>query len=261
MHLSGTQTAALGKVIKLLADETDSDRLRDGLALPMLDLLSADQYVSMVWNKDEDRFGRFVSYNMSADGLNEWDRHYRFIDPLTFPLMGRQRPTLVTQVMAQADLVKTEFFTDFLRPEQMYWGVNVYFVHEGHHVGDLRIYRKKSRGNFDRQEIDLLRLLESGMASTLGRMRSGSTGITDNTRRAQPAEILQTQLRLSRREAEVAWLVSSGCSDKAVAKQLDIEMPTVRFHLSKTFEKLRVGNRAALAGKVQMTLSTNPRTM
>jgi len=50
MYLSTPQTRALGEVMRLLADASDGDELRDALALPMLDLLGADTYVSMVWN-------------------------------------------------------------------------------------------------------------------------------------------------------------------------------------------------------------------
>lgn len=123
MHLTTTQTRALGDIMRLLAEATDGDGLREALALPMLDLLSADRYVSMVWNGHAGRFGRVTAVNMSADSLRAWDDYYRFIDPLTIPMMERRRPTVATQILRQPELTRTEFFNDFLLPEQMHWGI------------------------------------------------------------------------------------------------------------------------------------------
>ena len=68
MHLSTTQTRALSTVMRLLAEADDADALRGDLALPMLDLLQADTYVSFTWNTDAQRFDRVKALNMSLDG-------------------------------------------------------------------------------------------------------------------------------------------------------------------------------------------------
>jgi len=69
---------------------------------------------------------------------------------------------------------------------------------------------------------------------------------------------LQREGRLSRREAQVAWLVSCGCPDKEIQHRLGLEYPTVRFHLGNAFKKLRVANRAALVGRVRSLLAHQP---
>ncbi|MFO1220239.1 MAG: helix-turn-helix transcriptional regulator [Burkholderiaceae bacterium] len=260
MHLTTTQTRALGDVMRLLAEATDGDALREALALPMLELLGADQYVSMVWNADAGRFERFTAMNMSADSLRHWDDYYRFIDPLTFPMMERRRPTIATQILRQPDLVKTEFFNDFLRPEHMHWGINVYFYDRQACVGDFRIWRKHERGNFEANEVEVMRLVEPAIAAALGRLHweHHQAPLTVATERAE--EVLQRSARLSQREAEVAWLVACGCPDKQIARRLDVGYPTVRFHLANAFRKLQADNRAALASKVQTLLDVRRQT-
>ena len=52
--------------------------------------------------------------------------------------------------------------------------------------------------------------------------------------------------RLTRREAEVAWLVSQGLANRAVAAQLGVREGTVKIHLHNIYQKLRVSNRTAL---------------
>lgn len=251
MHLSTSQSRALGEVMRLLADASDGDALREALALPLLNLVAADQYVSMVWNAQDERFGRFTALNISEDSLRDWDRHYRFVDPLTFPMMERRRPTVATQILAQPVLSKTEFFNDFLMRERMHWGVNVYFFDQEECVGDMRIWRRREHGNFEPNELELLRLVEPAIAAALGRLhwQRHKTPAQAVTQRAE--ELLQRSACLSQREAEVAWLVASGCPDKEIARRLEVGHATVRFHLANAFRKLQAENRAALSSRVQ----------
>jgi two-component system, NarL family, nitrate/nitrite response regulator NarL len=51
---------------------------------------------------------------------------------------------------------------------------------------------------------------------------------------------------LTRREAEVARLVSQGLANKTVARQLGVQEGTVKIHLHNIYRKLRVPNRSGL---------------
>lgn len=52
---------------------------------------------------------------------------------------------------------------------------------------------------------------------------------------------------LSSREMEVAWLYATGQSHKGVAKKLGISPTTVRTHLARTYQKLGISSKGALA--------------
>ncbi len=259
MYLSTAQTRALGDVMRLLADASDGDELRDALALPMLDLLGADTYVSMVWNDGRRRFERMKALNMSPENLRSWDEYFRFIDPLTFPMMQRRRPTVATQILRQHELSRTEFFNDFLQRDRMYWGVNVYFYDRDQCVGDFRIWRQRERGNFEPDEIEALCLVEPAVTAALARLhwqQHDAPALCETER----AEVLLQRLgRLSEREAQVAWLVSSGCPDKQIASHMQVGHATVRFHLANAFRKLQADNRTTLASRVQSLLSAHER--
>jgi DNA-binding CsgD family transcriptional regulator len=254
MHLSTTQARALGDVMRLLADATDGYALRERLALPMLDLLRADTYVSMVWNGTCQRFERTTALNMSPENLRSWDDHFRFVDPLTFPMMERRRPTVATQILRQHELARTEFFNDFLLRDRMYWGLNVYFHDRETCVGDMRIWRHRERGNFEAEEVEVLRLVEPAITAALARLRWQSEAAPAAGQTESAEATLQREARLSLREAQVAWLVSCGCPDKEIGSRLGLEYPTVRFHLGNAFRKLRVTNRATLVGRVNALL-------
>lgn len=258
MFLSSSQTKALSRVMCLTAEATDADLLREQLALPMLALLNADTYVSMAWNPGQRRFERAKALNMSLEHLRSWDDYYRFIDPLTLPMMQRRRPTVATQVMPQSELSRTEFFNDFLLRDRMYWGVNVYFYAGADCVGDFRIWRHRDRGNFSSHEIEAITLVEPAVTAALARTRGEPTDTLAPLVTDQVERLLQKHSLLSRREAEVAWLVSSGCPDKEIARQLKVQFPTVRYHLGNAFRKLQADNRAGLAARVQCLLGGDP---
>ena len=59
---------------------------------------------------------------------------------------------------------------------------------------------------------------------------------TVRRRRTRPGD-------LTRREVEVLQLVSSGMTNRAVARALWVTSETVKFHLSNVYRKLGVGNR------------------
>jgi DNA-binding CsgD family transcriptional regulator len=254
MFLSSAQTRALSQVVRLTAEATDADLLREQLAVPMLGLLNADTYVSMAWNSQTQRFERAKALNMSLEHLRSWDEYYRFIDPLTRPMMQRRRPTVATQVMPQAELSRTEFFNDFLQRDRMHWGVNVYFCAGDDCVGDFRIWRHRERGNFTGHEIEALRLVEPAVTAALARTRGPLGAAVPAPVGDQVERLMQKHALLSRREAEVAWLVSSGCPDKEIARQLKLQFPTVRYHLGNAFRKMQAENRTGLANRVRLML-------
>ena len=62
---------------------------------------------------------------------------------------------------------------------------------------------------------------------------------------------------LTRREAQVAVLVSQGLPNKAVAWHLGVREGTVKVHLHNIYRKLRVSNRAGLIiSAIEMRIPT-----
>ncbi len=56
--------------------------------------------------------------------------------------------------------------------------------------------------------------------------------------------------RLTNREEEIAELLATGLTAKAIAARLKISSETVRSHTRNIFLKLRVKNKVELAGKM-----------
>ncbi len=63
---------------------------------------------------------------------------------------------------------------------------------------------------------------------------------------------------LTRRENEIAALVSAGFSNKQIARQLCITLATVKYHVHRILTKMQLPNRAALAVIYRCRASTTP---
>jgi two-component system, NarL family, nitrate/nitrite response regulator NarL len=61
---------------------------------------------------------------------------------------------------------------------------------------------------------------------------------------------------LTRREQQIASLISSGLSNKEIARELHIEVSTVKNHVHNMFEKLRVRRRAQLVSRLDVASGT-----
>ena len=140
--------------------------------------------------------------------------------------------------MPQRDLMRTEFFNDFLARDGLHWGVNVYSYAGQRNIGDLRIWRGRRRENFDLRTLELLRLVEPAFTGAL--MRAGGAPAP-----AMPEPAVAP--RLSQREHEVAMMICEGLPDKAIALRLGVEPSTVRTYLKRIFGKLGVHRRSEVA--------------
>lgn len=242
MHLTASESRCLSRLFGLLAEDMAEREVRERVGYGLLDLLRADYFASYVWDEAAHHFGGRVSINMSDDTLRSYEAYYQFNDPITYELQARRVPTLVSQVMPQRELMRTEFFNDFLARDGLHWGVNAYSYIGGRNIGDLRIWRGRARDNFDAHTLDLLRLIEPAFtgalhrASLRARLSSAPDGLVVS--------------ELSPRELAVARMVCEGLTDKQIAQHLGIELSTVRTYLKRAFDKLGVQRRGAVAAAI-----------
>lgn len=125
-----------------------------------------------------------------------------------------------------------------MKPDDMFHGINI-FVHDGdRRIFDLRLWRNRSRPEFEQRDIDLLNTIARHMLPAVRRALSSG----------------DDSLALTARETEIARLVARGCIDKEIAGVLGISFSTVRTHINRCFEKLGCSNRAELSSRFAVTL-------
>jgi DNA-binding CsgD family transcriptional regulator len=243
LHVDCTQARLLSDIFEVLAEQQHEHEIRVRLGELVSRLLRADSYASYVWSEESRCFTGRVALNMSDANLSKYETYYQFRDPITHRLRQCSEPTLVTQILPQADLLRTEFFNDFLQRDGLHWGVNLHVHVAGEGTGDLRIWRGRHGQNFDQDELDLLSLIKPAFRAALRRCHASQ-------RRLSPAASASGGVSLTAREGEIARLAAGGLSDKEIAQTLTISCTTVRTHLKHTFRKLNVDNRVKLAARL-----------
>src|SRR5215813_84266 len=238
MYVTSAESRVLSRIFGLLSEDLSEHDVREAVGRDLLELLQADYYASYVWQEKSGCFDKAAFLNMDPENLAAYEAYFQYHDPITFKLQARREATLVTQVMPQRELMRTEFFNDFLARDGLYWGVNSYSYVGDRNIGDVRIWRSRNRENFDAHTLELLRLIEPAFTGALARAAGVAAG-----NRHYPFP----DLKLSVRELEVARMVAGDLSDKEIAWRLGIEISTVRTHLKRIFAKLGIRRRGSIA--------------
>jgi DNA-binding CsgD family transcriptional regulator len=239
MHLTSNEQGQLAACFALLAQDLNEHDIRSRLGEQLLRLFHADHFASFVWDEASGRFGHGLSINMDPANLSRYEAWYQYRDPITFRLQQRRCATLVSEVMPRGELLRCEFFNDFLNRDGLHWGINLHAFDGARALGDLRIWRGRTGREFSDHERSLLQFVEPAFGAALRRAR--------DARQPDSAVSDITIALLSPREIAVARCVGRGLTDKEIARELSVGLPTVRTYLQRVFDKLGVHRRAALA--------------
>lgn len=261
MIVSDSERRTLARIFGLLAEDCSELDLRTRIGTALLELLRADHFASFVWDDATQRFGRGIWIGMTEANLAHYDDYFQFHDPITFVLQARRHATAVSEVMPHRELVRTEFFNDFLARDGLHWGINLHAFDGAQALGDLRIWRGRRRREFEPRDKQLLDLIEPAFIAALrrGRARALQPAPAAASSSASLAERGEAAMlaRLSAREHEVMQRVARGLTDKQIAAELEIGVASVRTYLQRLFEKTGVQRRAGLAHLAHLAQPAN----
>ena len=217
-----------GEVVARLERSSPFDDIRELVLPDIVRLLNADFGASYIWNGATGNSESVYSCNMSSENLTRYSEWFQYRDPMTDRLRSKRRATLVDEVIDRSELMRSEFYNDFLRREGMYSGINLFLFDRDLDLGDFRVWRSASRPEFSDRELNIMQALDPFLTRALVRAKSYWAGTTA-------------------REKEVVELVARGCTDQDIARILGISFGTVRTHINRLLEKRSCANRAELA--------------
>lgn len=251
MYLSNDQVAALSECYRVLASADDLHELRHLLAPALARALRAQSLVSRDFDADSRRYAISFAHNLDEAHAQRYEAHFQFCDPIT-PVLQPLRCGGFAHALPRAQLVRTEFYNDFLRPYEMHRGLNLYACDGDAFVGDMLAFRSERQPEFEEGELAILRMLEPSFTAALLRLRKVRTAPAPAAAVVDDAALLGVLARqsLTPREAEVALLVFRGCADKEIARSLQLQPTTVRYYLNNAADKLGARGRARLAHRV-----------
>ena len=247
MRVTAKQYKKLLNVVQILHEHTDEYEMRNHVAGPLLDLMGADYFASFCWKPEEGRYDEGVYLNMDDRNISRYLDYFQYRDPITHKLAQRRVATRIEEIMPPKSLHKTEFFNDFLLADGLYHGINLHLYQANQNVGDLRIWRKRSRDGFDESANVLLEHLKPHLVQAIHNIRRLRQLHTHAAvTKEDKSHNLRYKFSLTAREAEIARLLLDGEGDDAIANSLHISVATVRTHVKHIFSKTGVRNRGKL---------------
>ncbi len=255
MFLSSREQIKILKLIEALNQTLDCEVVRQSTGYILLDLLESDYFASFVWNKNRGSFDNAVSINMDSANLLNYESYYQNHDPITDQLRLKRNATRVNDIMPQRELMKTEFYNDFLAVDGLYYGINLYAYDNNDNIGDFRIWRKKGRANFDDKSIYILELIKPYFCNAMRNIRLYEKALSQHHHsNLNFTEVnidkIMCKFKLTQREAEITLEILQGNKDVDIAEKLYIAFSTLRTHIKHIFTKLEVNNRTLLVHKV-----------
>lgn len=178
----------------------------------------------------------FQLHRMRTDMHDSYLAHYRHLDPLQpRRCVATGLPVVPLQLgMARQDRRETRQYQGFLQQHGMIDVVEIIASANGRPLAGLSLLRSAEQGHFSPHELSNLQALQ---------------GLLEMAARALPLPAANPALALlTPREREIALLLREGISNKLLARELGVGLPTVKTHLINLFRKLGVSSRTELVG-------------
>ena len=175
----------------------------------------------------------FISYNSYYKGLDDIRR-------LTF---NQASPIKSTRVMDYNRWKNTEYFTDFLAPNNFYFLCGVDIIYSNRLIATLTLIREKGEYDFDDKDLLILKNLSPHFAIHLA-----------NFFGLKKYQLWTDNFALTTRECDIVELLTQGATNKKIADQLFISVNTVKKHLHNVYEKCEVNSKSQLISRLSNNL-------
>lgn len=180
----------------------------------------------------------FQLQGMQAPMHDAYLEHYRWLDPLQPKLCAaiNQPVIALRDGLAHQDSGSSQEYRRFLQQHQVVDVVEVIAQIDGRPVLGVSLLRCQGQDTFQPDELQSLLPLH-------GLMQMAACGLQT----LPQADRLQN---LTARERQIALLLQDGASNKQLARQLDLGLPTVKTHLINLFRKVGVSSRTELVSRL-----------
>lgn len=209
------------------------------------ELFDIDFLALALWNKRSKKYYRSICSGRDASITVAYENYFQFLDPFRHARATRpNRGTCLARMIDHNNLKDTAYYNDHLRRFGLEDCVEVGLFSSGEYIGDLRLWRGKSKNPFDVAEEKMIDLMVPNLLNAFPRawpsVLPGERTVVKNSR--------TTSFHLTGRESEVLSLIMAGQSDKEVARNLGISYWTVRSHVSSLLRKTDNTSRTGLVG-------------
>lgn len=243
-------------LILAINEGMENKKMRSNIGYKLLDLFDADFYGSYGWDSTNNRFCDEAFLNLDPGNHENYVNYYQNLDLIADRLKDKTQATLTSEVVSQSELIKTEFYNDFLAIDGLYRGLELRVIDNSQYLGDFRIWRRKGKSDFDPNDVEIMELIKPHLRSALNKnnyirylenqnlipTQKNLSNYSENTDHQEKFQ----DFHLTKREWQVFEKLMEGKGDKVIASELHIEFTTLRSHIKNIFRKTETHNRTEL---------------
>jgi len=206
-------------------------------------LLPLSSSVFYLVNPDMRHLG-VALHNMPPSVEQNYRQKYRALDPLNPAKFEGTDEILVTidSQMPLHRLKQSVYYQEFMKPNNQHHVADMFFRREGDIIAVLSMLRDEGLGRFTRDELDLLKKQQPFLEYALNQVYL--------PKRVEERRDLADKFGLTQRELDVVEQLAAGASNKAIANELRLGLPTVKTHIQHIYQKTGVSSRTELLSRV-----------
>lgn len=191
-----------------------------------------------------------VTHNMDKEADRRYERRYMRLDPMNPALHETSGESVVhlDSILSPQKIERMTYYQDFLKPMDYRYVADMFFRSGGTIIAVITMLRSEDQGLFTDAELELLRKLQPFLEYTLNHVYLPE--------RVGERRTIEEKYQLTARELDVLELVLSGASNKVIARELMVGLPTVKTHLQHIYRKTSVTTRAELLTQVMSDLNS-----
>lgn len=159
----------------------------------------------------------------------------------TFDLSYETMTYRDTDILADSVRKKTEFFREFLRPNNIPYGAGILLTKNSKIFGIINLFRSGELGDFSEKDMYIFDVLKEHLTNISDKLRGGKMEKVED--KQKKLDKLACEYGLTAKEKEVSQYMIQGKANAQISEALVISESTVKKHLYNIYAKTMVKNR------------------
>jgi DNA-binding CsgD family transcriptional regulator len=204
-----------------------------------------------LFDEQEKIMGEPICFNINQKQLNLYSNYYYKLDNIRQLVFNQPGATKSTDLLDYTTWSKSEYFTDFLAKNNLYYSAGIDIHYQNRLLGTISLFRERSEPDFSLKDLIYLELIAKHAANQVYKLF-----LLNNIKQKKELKTklimkkISQEFELTEREKEVLNLLLAGQSNQKIAKELFISINTVKKHLSNIYQKAKVKSRTELTALV-----------
>ena len=202
-----------------------------------------------MYNNQKEVIDQPKCINMNNSLILDYERYYHKIDDIKDKTFDIKVPIKSTDIMDYRYWKNTEYFTDFLAKNHLYYSCGVDIHYDEKLLGTIGLFREKSDLDYTEKDLLILNILRPHLANQMYKLFI-LNGIFNNLKINKKLNKGKNKFNLTRREIDVVKQIVDGKNNHEVANNLFVSINTVKKHLMNIYKKVDVNNRTELTSLI-----------